>query len=634
LTVSNVLFAQQQPFECRGQYFLSLTVPNRPTSELYEVKIGSDGKQISLDTIAPSVGMILNAMGYRITDNFIYGMDPVSKRLRRVGSDGRAQDLGIPQGIPLAPIFFAGDITPDGRYLLLLGLRGSSQIIKVDLDDPNYRVSFVNLSIINPGIVDIAFDPFTGVLYGHDFNLKRLVTIDPDNGTVFTGFPVQPEVGELGALFFDSFGNLYGYGSYSSPDQNKFVSINKKTGAISLLAQGPNSSGQDGCSCPYTIDLLKSVSVDSTVPCSEVLYTFTLSNASGAPRTGINLFDDFPSELKPKSIVSNPFGGNAVINGNRLSITNMTVRQGIDSIQVLVEVLPSALGTYKNQATLTGLPNSLGGMTVSDNPLTLAVKDSTPLKVVPFDLSFVDESIKICKDAEATIDLSLQGVKYLWSDGSTTSIRRLSGPQQISVVVNSLCETKQLNFDISVSEVEALIASDVEEVILGDKINLRGTFTSDEPTSRFFWSQTNNNPTVECPTCFSTAALPFNDGFYSFSVVNTLGCIARDEVFIKVDKQRDIFYPNIMTSHKEGVNSKMIISGRSASAEGISFNVFDRWGNKLHNITNFALNSIDHAWDGTYNGTPVEEGVYVWKAIIKYIDGVEQAYSGSITVLR
>jgi hypothetical protein len=623
----------QNPFECRGQYFLSLTKPNRTTSELYEVKIDPDGKMISLDTVNTTVGMILNAMGYRITDNFIYGMDPVAKRLRRVGGDGVAQDLGIPQGIPTAPIYFAGDITPDGRYLLLIGLRGVSQIVKVDLDDPNYRCTFVPLSIQNPGIVDIAFDPFTGVLYGHDFNLRRLVTIDPNTGTVNTSFPVQPEVGELGALFFDSFGNLYGYGSFGSPDQNKFVSINKSTGSIQLLAQGPNSSGQDGCSCPYTIDLLKSVSVDSTVPCSEVVYTFTLSNASGSSRSGINLFDNLPRDLVPKSILSNPFGGNVVINGNNVSITNMTVPQGIDSIKLLVEVTTLATGTYQNQATLTGLPNALGGSTVSDNPKTLAVKDSTPLKIIPFDLTHIQEDLKICKESVADIDISLQGVKYLWSDGSTQPRRQLTGPQQISVVVNSLCETKQLNFNIEVSDIEVDIMNDYDEIILGDVISLNGFFSSDEEVVRILWSQV-NNADVECNSCLNTFVTPINDGFYNFSVINSLGCRASDEIFIRVKKEREVFYPNIIKLDQEGPNSKMLISGRNAAAEGITFNVFDRWGNKLHNISNFTLNSLDHAWDGTHNGSPVEEGVYVWKALIRYIDGFEQYYSGTITVLR
>lgn len=624
----------QQPFECRGQYFLSLTRPNRITSELYEVNVGSDGRTISLDTINPSTGMILNAMGYRITDNFIYGMDPETKRLRRVGRDGRAQDLGIPLGIPREPIFFAGDITPDGRYLILIGLRGNPQIVKVDLEDPNYRVSFVNLSITNPGIVDIAFDPFTGILYGHDFNLKRLVTIDPNTGVVFTGFPVQLNVGELGALFFDSFGNLFGYGSYGTPDQNKFVAINKRTGAISILGQGPNSVGQDGCSCPYTIELLKTVSVDSIVPCSEVYYTFTLSNASGATRNGINLFDDFPSDLVPKAVVSNPFGGNVLISGNRLSISNMTIPKGIDSIKVLVEVSPTALGVYNNQAVLTGLQNAFGGRTVSDNPNTIALKDSTPLKVVPFDLSYVNESLKICKDAFTDIDLSISGLKYQWSDGSTLARRRFSMPQEISVIVSSLCETKQFNFDIRVSEIEASVTSDVEEVILGDQANLNATFFSDVPNVSFTWSQDNANPDVNCPNCLITSVRPFNDGFYKFTVTNDLGCEASDQVYIKVDKQRDIYYPNIMFAHNESNNSKFIISGRSESAKGLSFKVFDRLGNQMHNFGNFELNGVDHAWDGTFNGLPVVEGVYVWKAIIRYIDGVEIPYSSSITVLR
>jgi hypothetical protein len=184
-----------------------------------------------------------------------------------------------------------------------------------------------------------------------------------------------------------------------------------------------------------------------------------------------------------------------------------------------------------------------------------------------------------------------------------------------------------------VSEVEVDIMNDYDEIILGDEISLNGFFSSDEDVVRILWSQV-GNADVECNSCLNTSVVPINDGFYNFSVINSLGCRASDEIFIRVRKEREVFYPNIIKLDQEGPNSKMLISGRNSAAEGLTFKVFDRWGNKLHNISNFTLNSLDHAWDGTHDGNPVEEGVYVWKALIRYIDGFEKYYSGTITVLR
>jgi hypothetical protein len=97
--------SSQLPFTCKGQYYLSLTRGGSSSSGLYEVKISDNGNNIYLDTISPGIGLVLNAMGYRITDNFIYGMDPNSARLRRIGSDGIAEDLGLPKGIPPDPLY-------------------------------------------------------------------------------------------------------------------------------------------------------------------------------------------------------------------------------------------------------------------------------------------------------------------------------------------------------------------------------------------------------------------------------------------------------------------------------------------------------------------------------------------------
>ena len=231
-------------FECKGKYYLSLTRSGAQSSGLYEVKINPDGTKIFLDTISPSIGLVLNGMGYRITDNFIYGMDPNTPRLRKIGRDGVALDLGLPAGIPTDRVYFAGDVTPDGRYLILIGLGGSpAQIVKVDLESPVFQCTFVPLKT-SVSIVDVAFDPFSGKMYGHDLANKRLVIINPDDGTVDVNFIRQPQVDQLGALFFDSFGNLFGYGAFGQidvdiiNDQSRILFLDKATFQNIFLVDG------------------------------------------------------------------------------------------------------------------------------------------------------------------------------------------------------------------------------------------------------------------------------------------------------------------------------------------------------------------------------------------------------------
>lgn len=442
----------QVPFTCQGQYFLSLSSTATSNSGLFLVEIDPVSGNTVFNTITPSVGATVNAMGYRSTDNFIYGVNPQLLTLYRVGADGVAQNLGVPQGIITNGFaYYAGDITPDGNYLVLLGQattnNTSGYLAFVDLNDINYQVTSINL--VNPlsGIYDIAFDPYTGELYGFSTGDARLVKIDPATATITSGFPIQPQVNQLGAIFFDVSGNLFGYGAISG--QPTLVSMNKNTGIMTSVANGPPSGGEDGCSCPYTINLEKTVSTQVALPCTEVIYTFIISNGSGVLQTGMQLTDILPENFTVLEILSNPFGGIETISGHAFDINNMSVSSGKDSIRVLVEIGQDALGLYQNQAILSGLPSSLGDFTYSDFPGTLITPDSTPIQINPLDITFIEEEYMICPGGSEVIDASLYGVTYLWEDGTDVPIRVLDTPGDYSVTVTSGCDQVVANITVT-----------------------------------------------------------------------------------------------------------------------------------------------------------------------------------------
>jgi gliding motility-associated-like protein len=58
--------------------------------------------------------------------------------------------------------------------------------------------------------------------------------------------------------------------------------------------------------------------------------------------------------------------------------------------------------------------------------------------------------------------------------------------------------------------------------------------------------------------------------------------------------------------------------------------VYDRWGNPMFETGDYA-----QGWDGTKDGQPVQEGVYVWKIKCVHQPGEqEKQYVGSVTVVR
>jgi gliding motility-associated-like protein len=57
--------------------------------------------------------------------------------------------------------------------------------------------------------------------------------------------------------------------------------------------------------------------------------------------------------------------------------------------------------------------------------------------------------------------------------------------------------------------------------------------------------------------------------------------------------------------------------------------IFNRWGQKLYEWTN-----IDEGWDGTYNGSPVKDGVYFVLVNARGADGKEYNIRRDVNLIR
>ena len=62
---------------------------------------------------------------------------------------------------------------------------------------------------------------------------------------------------EIQSLFFDSFGDMWAYGSTIYGVASALFSVNKLTGDAIIKTTGPPNSISDGTSCPYSIEMRK-----------------------------------------------------------------------------------------------------------------------------------------------------------------------------------------------------------------------------------------------------------------------------------------------------------------------------------------------------------------------------------------
>jgi len=88
-----------------------------------------------------------------------------------------------------------------------------------------------------------------------------------------------------------------------------------------------------------------------------------------------------------------------------------------------------------------------------------------------------------------------------------------------------------------------------------------------------------------------------------------------------------IYIPNIFSPNGDNQNDQFRIRGEQIAS--IHLIIYNRWGNLV-----FESNELNNGWDGTQNGQQCEEGVYAYRAEIRFNDGKEMDRNGTITLVR
>lgn len=633
----SVYMSAQVAFQCKGQYYASLSPSLHGSSDLYEVKIDPASNLAIFDPIKIGVGKNVNAIGYRSVDNLIYGVDPDEFFLYKLDANG---DVFFLKQLPLTNNleYFAGDISPDGRFLILIGGGGftglDAEIVKVDLESPNFDVSRVDIKA-NTRIFDIAFDPEDGTLYGVDINAKRLVKINPDTGNMDLSFPQQLIVNSIGALFFDTFGNLFAYGGVvNQANQDKLFEINKKNGTIAVLTDGPIAQGNDGCSCPYTIKLEKTVLPRETFPCEIVEYKFTIANSSGSARQGIDLIDVLPNGFEFVDVLRNPYGGDSSLSGGSLvSITGLNVFPGKDSIIISAYIDEIPGGIYKNQAQLVNLPLELGSFTLSDNPETFIKEDSTDIRVLDLNLDFINEEYLKCEGEDLVLDATIPGATIIWDDDDSNPIKTITSAGVYTLEARNNCETIVKIITVTEEYIEVSTFDDEYEIMLGEYLDFDIDIVTNSNISTILWNDERGNSSFSCLDCETPNVRPLFDATYIATATSEAGCVDDIGITVRVDKQRDVYAPNIFSPNGDGANDIFFLTGTDFVTVN-EFNIYDRWGNLVYSTLSKQLGESTEGWNGQYNGSNVNPGVYVWYAEVEWLDGYTENLAGDVTVVR
>ena len=66
----------------------------------------------------------------------------------------------------------------------------------------------------------------------------------------------------------------------------------------------------------------------------------------------------------------------------------------------------------------------------------------------------------------------------------------------------------------------------------------------------------------------------------------------------------------------------------------MTLKVFDRWGELVFEGNDFPPNLTSEGWTGKFKEEAMNPGVFVYVAIVRFLDGTEIQYQGDVTLLR
>jgi gliding motility-associated-like protein len=630
--------AQSSTFPCDGA--------------LYLINFNTAGSQLERLVPDPSSGRMLvtaiplseprrriTCLGYNVADQYLYALDYDSYELLRIDAQGTIQVLGVPANLDKQLKYHAGQVSPLGRTLIVIGRDPVSQydkiIYNINLSRAPYLASSQALLTDLPvRLQDLATHPSLGVTYGFDGVARRLITLGGGGVNVFNR-PVMREF--LFALYFDANENLYSYGNPNSEDgaQTHFY-VDRHTGKTAVQGRGEAGRESDGCSCPYSLDFGMKITPAEILPCSEITIEYSFFNATGANWQDLIFRDSFPAGVSIRAIEKNTSNLSTVQGGvgsNFFRLINMNLFLETNTIRLKAWVDDLPPGKYSAQAVLKFLPKLYGEPLVSDNLLSPQFRDSAFFTVVePKSLKLASKLRFSCNGDTALVEAPLEALSYQWSDGSTGKTLKTTRNGLYTLIAKTPCldyvDTVQIDNRPAPLR---LTLSAPERLESGDQATPSYTATAKGPFT-YTWSAS-SGLVLSCSDCANPTLSALSSGVLRLRMRNAQGCVAEDSARIEVVPIRKVYIPNVFSPNHDQQNERFFIQGRDGG-KITQWEIKDRWGNLVFAQKDIAINDASLGWDGTFRGKALAAGAFFYVVEILFPDGEKKKFQGELKLIR
>ncbi len=199
-----------------------------------------------------------------------------------------------------------------------------------------------------------------------------------------------------------------------------------------------------------------------------------------------------------------------------------------------------------------------------------------------------------------------------------------SGNRQVWLIDRRGCKLPTTVYVPNPDQFQLTMSPD-QEVIIGDSFHLFARVNHKLDT--FFWSE----PWIRN---LDTFAFPKESKVYGITVIDSLGCKASGATQVTVRKNTDYYAPNIFSPNNDGVNDFFLLYGGKFVKTINNLRIFSRWGDQVFESTQVFPARDDAGWDGRFAGKEMPNGVYVYTAQLRFLDGHVEHIEGDLVLMR
>ena len=260
-----------------------------------------------------------------------------------------------------------------------------------------------------------------------------------------------------------------------------------------------------------------------------------------------------------------------------------------------------------------------------DSAATIYTVTSPPLVLT------MSPGVEICPFDGVSVSVAATGgygnYYYIWPQTGDTINQIFVNPgttTTYNVIVSDDCQTFTVNGNTTITVVKPTADFIISSQTLFNDLPI--TFQNTTLNGDYYQWYFGDGNTSNLVHPNNTYDLP---GTYQILLIasDQKGCIDSIQKPITIEDEYYVYVPNAFTPDGERFNTYFCISTIGVKSGEIL--IFNRWGELV-----FESKDLNFQWDGTYNGTLIQDGTLSWKLNYTTNSGRTKKITGHITILK